>query len=65
MVLIAAAMAGQAASRATPKAKSAVQRTVDADLARCRNAGEAAAQDERCQAAWRGARARFFGRPAA
>jgi conjugative transfer region protein TrbK len=36
----------------------------NAELARCRAAGEGAPNDPACRAAWDAARARFFGRPA-
>lgn len=47
-----------------PVAVAAIAADRDPDLARCRTGGEGADEAAACQAAWRKARAHFFGRPA-
>jgi conjugative transfer region protein TrbK len=61
IILLGAAVLAGRKSQAPGPAKRRVARRVDADLARCRTAGQG---DRACQAAWAAARDRFFGRPA-
>ena len=52
------------AARSVTATSAIAARPADPVLARCRAAGEAAGGDVVCQAAWRAARDRFFGRTA-
>jgi conjugative transfer region protein TrbK len=61
IILLGAAVLAGRASQAPGPAKAASAVWVDAELARCRTAGQG---DRACQAAWTAARDRFFGRPA-
>lgn len=60
VVLSGTVMAARSAWRA-PRAKTVVAVPVDPELSRCQAAGEAAADDQACHAAWRAARQRFLG----
>lgn len=64
MVLIAGFLAVRAAKTTPQKPAAASVARADPALAKCREAGEAAARDPACLETWRAARARFFGRPA-
>jgi conjugative transfer region protein TrbK len=60
LVLLAGVLAARVAPAAPPSSPAAPPH--DPELARCRQAGEAASRDLACQRAWARARARFFGR---
>jgi conjugative transfer region protein TrbK len=65
MVLLGLALAALALARLHPLAPSPGRRaeppSEDQRLARCRAAGERAADDPACQVAWRDARSHFLG----
>lgn len=62
--ILAAALLAVRSTESQSRPPPVVVSLPDADLARCRAAGEGASADPTCRQAWDAARARFFGRAA-